>query len=457
MKLGYGMKLEQVQKLAMTPELRQAIEILQYNSMELNQHISDELEQNPILEIDSSTSDIEMISIETHEESVDWKEYFERYDDISYKGEKDKNVESSNLEAYTSYSPKLKDHLLSQLNLVYLDEKQFKIGEYIIFNIDDNGYLRATTEEMTSIFNEKYDEVENIVKLIQSFDPSGIAARDLKECLLLQLKDKGPDPIVEQIIENNLQDVANNRLHKIAKEYDIDIERLNNICSFIKTLEPKPGRLFDGDSGNTKYILPDAVIREVDGEYIIIINDFTAPKLYINDTYRNMLKDGGDIQTLEYLQGRYNKAMWLIKSIEQRRQTIQKVLESILKYQLEFFKKGKMALKPLTLKDIAGDIEMNESTISRTTNGKYVQTPRGLFEFKYFFTNSITSSQGDISSVGVKLKLKEIIEGENPKKPLSDQAISTLLEVDGIKISRRTVAKYRDELDIPASSIRKEY
>lgn len=456
MNLNYNLTLEQSQKLIMTPELRQAIQLLQFNSIELNEYLTKELEENPMLEMEAPPKEMETIAIDDRNKDIEWTEYIEKYDDISYKPEIDKNKNDYNIEAFISYNPTLKEYLISQLNLVDLKKSHKKIAEYIIQNIDDNGYLVTPLEEIAEMTKSKLDVVEEVLSLVQSFEPLGVGARTLKECLLIQMKDVDY-PLVKKIIENNLEDIAYNRINKIAREYDLTSCDIQNVCDFIKTLEPKPGRTFGSSSDDIKYIVPDATILLVDGEYLIQVNDYTGPKLIINNFYRNMLKDGGDQKTTEFLQDKLNSAMWIIKSIEQRRQTIYKVVESILKYQIDFFKNGERDLVPLTLKEVAEDIQMHESTISRATNGKYVQTPRGLFELKYFFSSGLSNCSGDISSTSVKAMIKELVEKENPKKPLSDQQIAKILEDRGTKISRRTVAKYRDEIQIPASSMRKRY
>lgn len=458
MKLGYNLNLEQTQKLIMTPELRQAIQLLQYTSLELNEYILKELEENPMLELEQPVIEIEKVELnETDKEmDIDWKEYFEKYDDISYKPETDKNIKEYNYESFISYTPSLKEHLISQLRLIDIDDRKFKICEYIIQNIDDNGYLETDISEIAKTLNENVNDTESMLNIIQGFDPSGVGARDLKECLLLQIKEYNY-PIIEKLIKNYLEDIAFNKMAKIAKEMDLSLEEVQKACDFIKKLEPKPGRTYGGSSNEVKYIVPDATIKYLDGEYIIIVNDYAGPRLNINNFYKNLLKDGGDKETTEFLQEKLNSATWIIKSIDQRRQTIYKVVESILKHQMAFFEKGEKYLVPLTLKDVADDIKMHESTISRTTNGKYVETPRGLFELKYFFSAGLSSQLGDISSTSVKATIKEIIDKENTRKPYSDQQIANLLKDRGTVISRRTVAKYRDELNIPSSSLRRRY
>lgn len=456
MKLSYNLTLEQSQKLIMTPELRQAIQLLQYNSLELNEYLSNELEENPMLEMEKPALDVESVEIDNKDGDIDWKEYIEKYDDISYKSEIDKNTKEYNLESFISYTPTLKEHLLSQLTMITIDDKDKKVAEYIINNIDDNGYLIASIEEIAAMMKVSAEKAEEALAIVQHFEPLGVGARDLKECLLIQVREMN-NPMLENIIANYLEDIAGHRIIKIAKENDLDISFAQNLCDIVKSLEPKPGRTFKSTSDDVRYIIPDATIELVDGEYIIIVNDFTGPRLNINNFYRNMLKDGGDLKATEFLQEKFNSALWIIKSIEQRRQTIYNVVEAILKFQSEFFKSGEKSLVPLTLKDVAEHIGVHESTVSRATNGKYVQTPRGLFELKFFFSTGLNCFEGDISSTSVKAMIKDIVEGENNKKPLSDQKIAEILGEKGTTISRRTVAKYRDELNIPSSSMRKRY
>lgn len=457
MKLGYDLKLEQSQKLIMTPELRQAIEMLQFNSMELNEYISNQLEENPMLERERPKEEFEDIDKYTDDKEIDWKEYIEKYDDHSYKPQRDKNVKEVNYDSFLSAETTLKDFLMSQLNMVHFGIQERKIGEYIINNINKNGYFELTVQEISTLMNVKLEDVELVLKMIHSFDPLGVGARNLRECLLIQIAaKKNPERYALEIIENHLDDIASNRIQKIAKELDISIDEVQKACDYIKTFEPKPGRAF-ADTDIVKYVSADAEIKLVEDKYVVIVKDSTAPRLNINNYYQKLMKTGKDEGTTEYLNQKFNSAVWIIRSIEQRRSTIKRVIESILKFQMDFFLKGEKYLKPLTLKDVAEDIEMHESTISRTTNGKYVQTPKGLFELKYFFKSGLAGGEGDLSSTSIKSTIKDIIENEDPKKPLSDQKISDILKEREIEISRRTVAKYRDELNILSSSRRRRY
>lgn len=458
MRLGFNILLEQSQKLIMTPELRQAIQLLQYNSLELNEYLKNEIEENPLLEMENPNNQIEEVGELLQEKEMDWKELAEKYDDYSYKAPIDKNQEEYNYEAFTTYTQTLREYLIEQLDLTILDDKEYLIGDYIIQNIDENGYLDVQIVEIADKTNSNKENVEKVLSIVQTFEPLGVGARDLKECLLIQIKEKGDlEPTIVKIIEEHLDDLACNRMMKIAKELDVDISTMQQVCDYIKTLEPKPGRAFSDSGDHVKFIIADATIEEIEGEFIILINDITGPRLNINSFYRDLLKNSTDDETTTFLSEKLDSAIWIIKSIEQRKQTIYKVVESILKFQIEFFKTGEKGLIPLTLKEVAADIDMHESTISRATNGKYVQTPRGLFELKFFFTTGLPGSSGDISSTSIKSVIKQIVEDENPKKPLSDQKISNMLKEKGASISRRTVAKYRDELNIPSSSMRKRF
>lgn len=456
MRLNYDLTLEQSQKLIMTPELRQAIQLLQYTSLELNSYLKREMEENPLLELEGPSDDSQSMETLKDEKDIDWKEFLESYDDISYRSEVDRNRKEYSFENFVSYTPSLKDYLIEQLNMISLDSAEYRIADYIIQNINSNGYLDSTVVEMASQLQVSEEEVEAVLTVIQSFEPYGVGARSLKECLLIQVRDE-KDFLIKRVISDHLEDIASNKIASIAKDLDITIQNAQEYVDFIKCLEPKPGRTFRGDGDDTRYITPDASIEEIDGEYVIFINDVTGPRLNINQYYKSLLKDGGDVETTEFLQEKLNSAMWLIKSIEQRRQTLYKVVESILKYQKEFLIHGDKRLVPLTLKDVAEDIEMHESTISRATSGKYVQTPRGVFELKYFFTTGLSGKSGEVSATSVKSIIKGIIDSEDQKKPLSDQVISNILKEKGMEVSRRTVAKYRDELKIPSSSRRRRF
>ncbi len=458
MKIGFHLNIEQIQKLVMTPELKQAIQILQFNTQELSEFIDDQLLTNPLLDI-ASPQESEMTKNNPKEE-VDWKEYFREYDDISYKQSNyNKDKEEVSIEQYLFHDTTLTEHLMFQLQFSILKKRHYTIGKFIIESLDRNGYLMTPLSEIAALFRESEETVENVLGVIQSFDPFGIAARNLKECLLIQMKQQGiKNEKIFEVVSHHLDDVANNRLAVIAKDLNITTIEVQEIADFIKTLDPKPGSIFSA-SNDVKYITPDVTVEKIDGEYVVMVNDTSAPRLLINQFYRSMLmNEEKDSSTSKFITDKLNSAMWLVKSIEQRRQTIYKVVKAIVNYQIDFFEGGKKCLRPLTLKLIADEVGVHESTVSRAVNGKYMQSPRGVFELKFFFSSGVSNHEGDgLASESIKSMIQDMIDKENPKKPLSDQLIADLLQNQGINISRRTVAKYRDEMNIQASSKRKRF
>ncbi|MCD6435832.1 MAG: RNA polymerase factor sigma-54 [Clostridiales bacterium] len=448
MKMNYGLNLIQTQKLVLTPELRQAIEILQYNSLELNDHIKSEMMENPLLETveDVSTKDIDL--------NIFSKKYFsgDYYEKIDYEEKED----------YVNIIPQtdsLINHLEFQLQFTVLNDEKRKIALFLIENINDNGYLKYDEEHVIKRFKVSIGEIEEIVQTIQTFEPVGVGARNIRECLLIQLEYLSPeDDLPILIVKDYIDDLASNRLLNIAKSLDRSIIEVQNAVDFIRKLEPKPGRLYSSMKGN-RYIKPDVTIMKIDGEYTIVVNDYTAPKLRISRYYKELMeKKTLDPKVKEYIQKKIQSSLYLIKSIEQRKSTIYKVVEAIIDYQGEFFSKGRMYLKTMTLKDIAETIDVHESTVSRAVSGKYLQSPSGLYELKYFFQSGVNTLYGEgVSSETIKMSIKEMIDKENPTKPISDQQISNELNLLGIKISRRTIAKYRDDMGISGSSKRKRF
>lgn len=465
--MSYNLSLEQTQKLIMTPELRQAIKILQLSSMELTDYIGEEILNNPILEYEEEdnlkepTVDKEKAidSTKSKNEEIDWEEYFSDSSDLGYiRGYREKDKEEYSYENFVSKAPSLNEFLTFQLSITSTTDKNKKIGEYIIGCLDKNGYLTCHLSDIARMLNVSPEEVEEALSIIQTFDPVGVGARSLEECLLIQVSDKGfNSPYIEIIIRNHLNHLADGKLSKIAHTLDISAKEVQDIKDIIKTLDPKPARNFT--ENDIQYVIPDAVVEKVDNEYIVIVNDTTAPRLEINNYYKNLLaKENKESTTSKFLSNRLESALWLIKSIEQRRMTLYKVVSSIVEVQKDFFDKGIQFLKPLALKDIAEMVGVHESTVSRATNGKYVQTPRGIYELKFFFNSSISNIIGDSKSSGsIKQMIKEAVDDEDPSKPLSDQKVADMFKKEGIIISRRTVAKYRDELNIPSSSKRKRY
>ena len=472
----------------MTPELIQAIQILQFNTQELDSFVQDQLLANPILEKAEKAEETDYPqnegettagtqelaggdtfpeetyeSRETREEKeIDWVEQLREreYDDISY-SQWQQTAEKSDYsyEQFLSADITLTDYLMLQLQMVNMKPTCKEIAKYLVEALDENGYLTISTEEVAVIFGVRECRVAEALKIVQGFDPVGVGARDLKECLLIQMAYYGDDTEeTRAIIENHLEDIAANRMGLIAKAVGITVNEVQDISDIIRTLEPKPGRQF-GSSADNRYIIPDVTVEKIGEEYVVTVNDTTAPRLNVSPYYHKMLREADKDSTIsKYLTGRLNSALWLIKSIEQRRQTIFNVVSAVVRYQVDFFELGQKHLKTLTLKQIADELGIHESTVSRSVNGKYMQTPRGLFEIKYFFTSGVAGSDGlGIASESVKTFIREIIEKEDPKAPCADQAISEMLCARGIEISRRTVAKYRDEMNIASSSKRKRY
>lgn len=468
MRMGYDLLIEQQQKLIMTPELKLALKILQLPAIELEELLQQELEDNPVLELVDDNRDEksevqqkqEKQEKKDKEKDIDWKEYFQ-FQGKSYIEEGFDSDDAAELsyENFVTYSYTLKDHLISQLRVAQISKKLRDIGEYIIESLDENGYLTITQEDLAAILHEEPETVKEALSVIQTFEPYGIGASNLKECLLLQLKNKDIlDEKIETIIIDHLDDIAGNRINNIAKRLSISIEEAQKYSDIVKNLEPKPGRAFEG-STSTKYVTPDAYIEKKENEYVVIVNDYYGSKLMINQFYKKILiSEDKSSQASTFINNKLSSAMWLIKSIEHRRNTLYNVLKAILDYQMDFFEKGPMFLKTMTLKKIAEMVNVHESTVSRAINGKYVQTPRGTFEIKYFFKSGVDNQDGEaISSESIKKMIKSYLSSEDASKPLSDQNIADLLVKAGYMISRRTVAKYRDELGILSSSKRKRY
>ena len=465
--MGYELVLEQQQKLIMTPELRLALKILQLPTIELEEMVELELESNPVLEVIENNQEEKTDMTETKAgdkddrfDEIDWKEYLQ-YQGKSYYmsgGESEDSTEFS-YENFFTYGDTLKDHLLFQFNSLKMDKKQKKIGLFIIESIDDNGYLSITTDEIAEILKVAKEEVEEILNIIQSFEPAGVGATSLSECLLIQIKHKGiQDKALETIIMDYLDDIACNRILHISKKLSISVSEAQNYSDMIKSLEPKPGRSFFCGT-ECKYVVPDVFIEKIDDEYTIIVNDSYGPRLMINQYYKKIINKGDASSDAEkFVKEKLSSALWLIKSIEQRKNTLYRVMEAILEHQKEFFEKGDKFLKTMTLKNIADMIDVHESTVSRAISGKYAETPKGIFEIKYFFKSGVGNHKGDeISSESIKKMIETIINEEDSKKPVSDKSIAEQLKNKGFVISRRTVAKYRDDIGIPSSSKRRRY
>ncbi len=461
MKIAHEIKLEQTQKLVITPELQQAITLLQLSALELTQYLEEELMVNPVLELSEGdgeeAAEKDEAPEDEREKDIDWEAYFQEQIESERPYVK-KAEEESNYENYVANTLSLQEHLLLQLGLIPLSPQEYLVGEFIIGNIDQNGYLKGELAEFTPLLGVSEDLLEKVLHIIQGFDPTGVGARSVKECLLIQMREKEDyDPLTEVVISEHLSQVADNRLREIALDLEADPARIQKIVDFIRSLDPKPGCTFGG-SRETRYILPDLVVEKVKDEYVIIVNDTLLPRLTINSYYRSMLKRKDESTISTFIKKRLDSALWLIKSIEQRRLTLYRVMNQIVTVQSQFFDHGIRHLKPLTLRDIADKLGIHESTVSRATANKYVQTPRGIFPLKFFFSSGVETSGGKlVASSSIKHFLRELIQDENARKPRSDQKLAELLEEIDIVISRRTVTKYREELKIPASSRRKRH
>lgn len=444
MRLDFNMQLQQEQKLIMTQEMQLAVKMLQLTSFELREYIEEQLVENPLLESENEDKpDIDPIDDYISSLEKEGIDFMELEDEKEY---------VSPLH-FIAREASLWDCLKEQLRLIPLSKRLYRVGEYIIDNINENGYLIVDDENISSKFSIALESVCEMVRLIQSFDPPGICARTLGECLILQLNRKGTnDRVLENIILNMLGDVGEGRIQRIANANSISLEKTKEYIDIIKNLDPKPGIRLCSDT--TRYIIPDVYIEKVDGNYIVSVNEDSVPQVKVNNIYKRMLKNKNTPE-YAYVKEKLQSAIWLIRSIEQRMTTIKRVVTAILEYQMDFFEIDR-ELRPLTLKQIADVTELHESTISRAVKGKYVQSPKGLFEIKNFFIKGIQNKSGeDISTLRIKSRIKEVIGVENKKKPLSDQQISDSLKEEGIDVSRRTVAKYREEMNIPSSSKRK--
>ncbi len=477
LELKQGLRLSQ--QLRMTPQLQQAIKLLQLSRLELEQTITKEMEENPILEEAVETADDDAAAKETEQldmaedeaapppaaddnkkEEFEWENYVEDNFRQSAGQSNLRNIEEvQNYENMITRHESLQEYLIWQIKLSGFSEEEERIGIKIIGNIDDDGYIKTPLAEICPEENLPEEEVLSFLELIQEFDPPGIGARDLQECLLIQAKVLGEDTNdMVHIIKNHMKDLEKKNFEGIARATGKPLQEVIEICKMIFEMEPKPGRSFA--LSETQYVTPDVYVYKVGEEYVVSLNEDGLPRLKISNFYKNVLsgKESSNV-TKEYIQEKLRSAVWLIKSIHQRQRTIYKVTESIVRYQRDFLDKGLEFLKPMILRDIANDIGMHESTVSRVTTSKYVHTPRGIFELKYFFNSGINKTDGEsLASESVKEKIKELVSQEDIKNPYSDQKIVEFLRTQsGIDIARRTVAKYRDILGILPSSKRKKY
>ena len=462
------------QRLILTPSLQQAIKLLPMSTLELVDLLNQEVVENPLLEevtteeqqqtdesakVDKADADpAPAIEKQDTWDDADYEYFFGEYLNEGYRPRIPQEVkELPPIENTLSTTTSLSDHLAWQLRDVTDDDLLREIGIGIIGNLDEDGYLVASIGEIASMGDWPETEVERVLEIVQTFDPIGIAARDPRECLLLQLRHLGlEDTPSAQIVSEHLRLLENHQAPELARRMGMTAEELKEHIETIRHLDPKPGSRHN--ARQSQYVIPDVYIVKVEGQYVARLNDDNLPQLRVSPVYRRMLdkNSNNSDETRAYVKNKFRSALWLIKSVDQRQKTIHKVATSLINFQREFLDHGIEHLRPLVLRDVANDIGMHESTVSRVVNNKYMHTPQGVFELKYFFHSGIHSSYGEsVSSVTIKQRIRKIIEGEDAKKPLSDSRIVRLLQDEGLILARRTIAKYREELKIPTSSQRK--
>jgi RNA polymerase sigma-54 factor len=470
-------QLKLTQQLIMTPQLQMAIKLLQLSRLELMDAIRQELEENPTLEESQETlsrdplnqdESVQLPVVEKPKEvtidekipsDIDWSNYIDDYNTPGRGRIETEDRDSPQYEAFISHKESLSDHLLWQLLMAGPSPEEKEIGSLIIGNLDKDGYLQTSVEELAQQASVIVEDIEEVLFLLQSFDPIGVCARDLTECLMLQAHNLGlQNTLVTRILSEHLNHLENKNYKAICRALKVSLDEVIAAVEIITRMEPKPGRQFSDDE--PQYITPDIYVYKTEDDFAIVINDDGLPKLKVNSFYKQAITRDKEVggNARNYIQDKLRSAAWLIRSIHQRQKTIFKVMESILKYQRDFFDKGIAHLKPMVLRDVAEDIGMHESTISRVTTNKYAYTPQGIFELKYFFNSSIKRVHGEaIASASVQEKIRRMIESEDSRKPFSDSKMAELLKAENIDIARRTVAKYREMMGVLPSSKRKRF
>ena len=458
------------QQLRMTPQLQQAIRLLQLSSIDLQQEIQESLYSNPLLEIDESAETAEKTDevgdIDAEQPKVEIEQKTEEFEYSARDGlQQNQHSGADFTEREDAAEETLRDHLNWQLNLTSMSPVDREIALAIIDAIDNTGMLSSSIEDIMEAVSSlgldgeelEEDDVLSVLHRVQRFDPPGVAARDLKECLLVQLSllpETGAVETAVDLIERHLDALTKLSLEGIAKRNKRPVEEIEEAHLVIKSLNPKPGYSFSSEKSD--YIVPDLSLIKKDGIWRVILNSTSIPKLRLNEQYADMVKSTDHQQTKDYLKANIQEAKWFLRSLESRNDTLLRVGQAIVEYQRHFFDEGEEAMKPLILKDLAEKLELHESTISRATSQKYMATPRGVFELKYFFSSQLaTASGGECSSTAIRALIGKFVKAENPSKPLSDSALTSLLDKEGVVVARRTIAKYREMLGIPPSSQRK--
>ncbi|MEM9283474.1 MAG: RNA polymerase factor sigma-54 [Verrucomicrobiota bacterium] len=457
-----------LQQQTIAPQMQQSLQLLQTPTLELRHLIQQEMVENPTLEEESTEVSLEEVSSPSEDDGFEdefaelsqldeeWREYMAqsrsaapRRDDAD---EKHQFVMDSIVEPIT-----LQEHLLNQLSVSDADGKGREIAAMLIGNIDEHGFLQIELEDLSFDMGIPFDQLTEARDLIQSFDPVGVGAQDLRECLLIQLERIGKHHSLEyRVVDHHLDELARKRYPQIAKRLSVTPEQITKAAEFIAMLDPRPGSRFGGDS-NT-YVNPDVSVERVGGEWIVSMNNEQIPRLRISNAYKDLMASGNGRDARSYIRDKIRAGKFLIKSIHQRQQTIQSIASEIVKRQQEFLENGPSRLKPMNMAQVADEVGVHETTVSRAVSGKYISTPHGVYEMRYFFTTGYETDGGEsLSNTSVKQALAEMVAEEDPRKPLSDQRLVQELEKSGIKIARRTVAKYREELNILPSHMRRSY
>ena len=486
MKTGLSQSTQLKQELKINPRLYQAMDLLYMPLLDLQQHLKQELLNNPFLDMvepeeeEEETEEEEATEAEAATEEknsndeIDWEEIL--LDGFDAGGRREEHEEREYYEPVTVDTRDLSDHLLDQITLLDLTPRQQFLADEFVGNINEDGYLACPLDDLRTAVNDTVikaaeaadrdiedlplytlPETEEMLRIIQSLDPPGVGARDLRECLMLQLREAGLEQSVPyRLVRDCFDELINHRWSEISKRFGISPGDVQKAADEIKKLDPKPGLVYSDASDN--YIIPDLIVEKIDGKYHVFLNDANLPRLKLSRAYQEIARDKKKFEgeSKEFISNKLNYANWMIQAIEQRRQTMLKVMNYIVDRQRDFFEKGVQYLKPLTLREVAEVINMHESTVSRVTNEKFVQTPRGVLPLKFFFSSGLSTTAGeDVSARGIKAQIEKLVADEDPKHPLTDQAIVNILKESGVQIARRTVAKYRDQLGVLSARMRK--